>query len=382
MPKRRIAVIGAGPGGLTAALSAAKLGYEVTLFEQSEQLKGPGGSWVINPNGLQVLEALELKSELASCLQPISKLTLENPQGKTLVEARYDCAAAACIEVLEKLFAACEKNGVKILLGHKLTELKPQSDCSGLQFANGFQANTEILVGADGIHSQIRKCSNLQARLDELTHAYVKGVLPLAPRYLASRDIWTSDGRRFGIDPLPGGRCGFYASIPRHANLQELRGQTISQWIGSWADCGSDVRAVLDAVESWAAVVYDRPYTAHVARWTSDRSVLVGDAAHAQAPNLGQGANSAMVDALVFTRLLAKLDDPKLAGKEYQRIRSKFVSRTQAFASILSFLESSTKPASDLRNFVFMLGARSHLAEPIALRYLKGQNSLELDLLK
>ena len=137
------------------------------------------------------------------------------------------------------------------------------------------------------------------------------------------REIWLDDGRLFGIAPLAQGRTYFYCSAP----------------YGQWHETARDVRAmdrrlarraprsgeILGAVPDWTRVSYDELREVTVRRWWRGGCFLLGDAAHAMAPNLGQGANSAMVDALVLVRLLyAALDSGGShdeAGRRYEAVR-------------------------------------------------------------
>lgn len=309
MTTAKIAIVGAGPGGLVAALCAAKLGFETVVYDQVEKIAGPGGSWVLNPNGLRVLKALDLADAIAPIIAPASRIAVASATGTTLLEAQYSCASVACKDLLEVLLASAIASGVRVEFNQRLVHTTRQGSSVRLQLAGGSQTEANIVIGGDGIHSRVRQAdTGFHARVEPLRRSYLRGVVPVPAGREYSCDIWSRDGRRFGIDPLPGNRCGFYASIERHG-WSELKSGSLDNWKASWSDFGDDVMRVMNALSSWEDVTYDEPCNIENSSWSRPNTYLVGDAAHAQAPNAGQGANSAMVDSYIMMRLLHEHGD-------------------------------------------------------------------------
>src|SRR4029450_1953939 len=122
--------------------------------------------------------------------------------------------------------------------------------------------------------------------------------------------------------------------------------------LAAWTDGrrfdGPVVSNVLHHVRDWTDVNYDEPEQVRVTPWSSGRPFLIGDAAHAMTPNYGQGANAAMVDAVVLTALLARSmehqDSLTDVGAQYESIRREFVERTQSAAWRLSPLRQRSAP--------------------------------------
>jgi 2-polyprenyl-6-methoxyphenol hydroxylase-like FAD-dependent oxidoreductase len=135
--------------------------------------------------------------------------------------------------------------------------------------------------------------------------AYLRGVSECECDNAEVREIWGADGRRFGIAPLPEQRTYFYCWAPR-GRWQQLRSEDLAAWIDGWRLYGPVVSNVLHHVRDWTDVNYDEPEQVRVTPWSSGRTFLIGDAAHAMTSNYGQGANAAMVDAVVLTTLLAR----------------------------------------------------------------------------
>lgn len=183
------------------------------------------------------------------------------------------------------------------------------------------------------------------------------------------REIWSPDGRLFGIAPLPGDRAYFYCSVPL-ARWQGILQGHLEAWIGSWDGLGPDVAAVLKAVPDWERVNYDELHEIRLERWYRGPVFVVGDAAHAMTPYLGQGANCAMVDSLVVMQLLARAvrkgEDLKGVGRTYESLRRSFVSRIQTMSRRQGVLATASfAPARFLRNLLLPLTLKvSWLSRP------------------
>jgi len=365
-----------------AALTAAGLGFEVVLFEQAEKVAGPGGSWVLNPNGLRVLEALSLMADVAPKMVPSTRVSLESTTGTTLLQAQYSCATIACAQLLETLLSVASQRAIKINLAHRLVEVQQQPNCIDLGFENGSGYAADVVIGGDGIHSRVRQESQINAHMQPLARSYLRGVVPVPAGRSYPCERWSRDGRRFGIDPLTEDRCGFYASIPR-GSWGKLRDRSFSEWQETWEDFGEDVSRVIKCLSGWEEVSYDEPFHLTNSSWSASGNFLVGDAAHAQAPNVGQGANSAMVDSLVLIRLLHQMDNVEMVQKQYEKIRRNFVSRTQRLAQLLSWLESWSSPiATATRDASLRTANRSSLLQRWTKQYLAGSNRLEEHMLQ
>ena len=174
-----------------------------------------------------------------------------------------------------------------------------------LGLAHGASERAAIVLACDGAGSPTRASLRLPARRRPLGRAYLRGVADLGWQQPQIRELWYRDGRLFGMAPLPGARTYFWCTAPRGCWPQTLHGG-LEAWIASWAGCHPTPPAILEAVGDWSRVNYDEPLQVQARQWSRAPVFLVGDAAHPLTPYLGQGANSALVDALVLTRLLAQ----------------------------------------------------------------------------
>jgi salicylate hydroxylase len=337
-----IAIVGAGPAGLTAALALRRLGLEVTAFEQAEDYKRIGGGIVLHDNGQQVLAALGLLDSFRPHLQPCPVIAAELCEGRVLGSVefgrfspplRHLPAIVLRYELQEHLLAAARANGVEVRFGHRVVAASAAGEAVVLRFADGAKKRADIVLACDGAGSATRTSLRLPARRRRLRRAYLRGVADIGWQQPRIRELWHPDGRIFGVAPLPGARTYFYCTAPLGRWPQTLHGG-LEAWIASWAGCHPTPPAILRAVRDWSRVNYDEPVEVQARRWYRMPVFLVGDAAHAMTPYLGQGANSALVDALVLSRLLAQElhghGDLAAVGRRYEGIRGRFTRMVQA----------------------------------------------------
>jgi 2-polyprenyl-6-methoxyphenol hydroxylase-like FAD-dependent oxidoreductase len=360
----RLAVVGAGPAGLIAAITARKLGLEVAVFEQAADFKPVGGGLMVHSNGLRVLDCLGLLDEMRPVLRFTQVAAVELPGGRRLATFDYRkldipqnrMAAVMRYALQDHLLNAAVREGADVRFGHRCEAIAFEAEAARLRFGNGDDHFCEVVIASDGIHSRARESAGLPARRRPIAEAYLRGVAELRTDCDTIREIWGPDGRRFGICPLAGDRTYFFCSVA-FGGWQDILERGLEGWVESWASFGKEVAALLAAVPDWRQVNYSELQEVELRRWYRPPVFVVGDAAHAMTPNLGQGANSAMVDSLVLMQLLARAlaegGDLEEAGKNYQGLRWTFVARTQRAARQTGMMAGWTAaPVRALRNLL------------------------------
>jgi 2-polyprenyl-6-methoxyphenol hydroxylase-like FAD-dependent oxidoreductase len=337
-----LAIVGGGPAGLVAALAARRSGIEATVFEQARDFRRVGGGIALHSNGLRVLEALGVLPMLGPRMRPFRTMTIERvgsgplasidvgaldvPHNRVAILARYELQQA----LLEAVIAA----GVPVSFERRCEGAAWEAGRVALRFSTGIERGFDAVVAADGIHSRLRASAALSCRQRSLGWASLRGVVELPHAVDSVRELWGADGRIFGIAPLPGTHAYFYCTAPFGGWGEMVSQGRVAEWIDSWRAYGPEVSELLRAVSDWQRVVYDEIGEVRVRRWYRTPLFLVGDAAHAMAPNLGQGANSAMVDALLLVHLLADAERAGSGvdgvGPRYQKLRRRFVTRVQS----------------------------------------------------
>ncbi len=328
----RIGIVGGGPAGLVAALAARQQGFEATVFEQASDFRRVGGGIALQSNGMRVLDALGVLPALRPRLRPFRVVTIERAGRGPLLRLDFsritvphnEAAMLLRYELQETLRMAVQQAGVPVRFDSRCVRVAGPE----VHLADGAAHAFDVVIAADGIHSAVRTSLGLRARTRAVGEAALRGVAEIALQSGEVRELWGADGRLFGIGPLPGERTYFYCSAPR-GRWQETLAGGLSAWIESWRPFGPEAPALLRAVPDWSRVSYDELREVRVPSWYRGPVFLIGDAAHAMTPNLGQGANSAMVDALVLVRLLAETPVLADAGRRYEAVRRRFVTTTQ-----------------------------------------------------
>jgi len=342
-----VAVIGGGIGGLSAALSLLQAGFDVHVYERAAVLSEVGAGIQISPNASRVLHGLGLGDELARMgVRPLAfhqrrwddgRTLLRAPLGDTMVEAfgfpHYQTHRA---DLLATLVAALPRE--RLHVGHRFRGLVDHGDRVEMAFENGTVADVDVLVGADGIHSDVR--SALFGPEDPVFTgcAAYRGLVPAERlRHLeleVTAQIWMGPGAHF---------VHYFVQRRRLVNFVAIFEQ--ESWTReSWTDRG-EVAGALAAFEGWHPqlheivravdetfiwALFDRP---PLPRWSRGRATLLGDACHAMLPFMAQGAAQGLEDGATLTACLLDADDVPGALRRYEALRLPRASRIQALST-------------------------------------------------
>ena len=177
-------------------------------------------------------------------------------------------------------------------------------------------------------------------------------------------EAWTPAGL-FGSFPVPGGTY-VYASAGSRECRRAVEHEDLASFRAAWARSYAASAPVLDSVARWSDLLVNRVQTVHCPEWANGRLVLLGDAAHAMPPNLGQGANSALVDAAVLLDELRRRDDLPAALAAYEARRQRAVRRVAQASARLGRLAELTSPV--------LRGLRDGVLMPLAQRLTSGRD--------
>ncbi len=316
----RVIVIGAGIGGLTAALTLRRAGLDTVIYEQARELREVGAGIQLSPNATRVLLRLGLDDALRrDGVRPIAGQFRRWDDGRVLSRAPLGDECERIFgapyyhfhraDLLTALASAVPQEIVH--LGHQCVGLESVSDSVAVRFYNGVTARGDVVIGADGIHSMIRReIVGDEAPLFSGSIAY-RGLVPatrLARHGLETNATgWLGPDRHFVHYFVSGRRYVNFVAIVPGGDWR------IESWTakGAVADALEEfdgwhpqVRAIIAAATAtnrWA--LYDRD---PLERWTAGRVALLGDAAHAMLPFMAQGAAQAIEDAAVIARCLAR----------------------------------------------------------------------------
>jgi salicylate hydroxylase len=336
---KRVIIVGGGIGGLTAALALLRRKIDVEVYEQSNQLKEIGAGIQISSNGSRVLFALGLEQSLAQ--------VQVRPEGRELrhwstgeVWKWFDLGDKSIERFgtphlmlhrgdLHNLLTSAVK-GLKpdaIRLGKRCIAISSSEASAEVRFEDGGTAAAAYVIGADGIHSQVRRCLFGPSKPVFTECIAWRGLIPMArlPSHLAKMvgTNWLGPHGNVLHYPVRRGELMNFVSLVERDDWQVESWSTEGtkeELKNDFRDWHSDVHLMIDEIETpykWAMMVRG-PMEA----WSKGRTTLLGDACHPTLPFLGQGGVMSIEDGYVLAACLDKyFDDASTAFSRYEDIR-------------------------------------------------------------
>ncbi|HEV2835826.1 MAG TPA: FAD-dependent monooxygenase, partial [Pyrinomonadaceae bacterium] len=210
----RIAIVGGGIGGLTTALALKEFGFEAEVYEQAPALLDVGAAIAIWPNALRVLERLGLADRILSHAGEMNEIRWLDHRGNLLNRLSIPRSVAVHRADLQStLLHVLPPAWLK--LGHSFVTYDDHKDKVIASFANGEEIEADILLGADGIHSQVRRRLLTDSEPVHRGYTVWRGISAAVPESLPAATAVEIHGRRkrFGIGPVGNGRVGWWASV-------------------------------------------------------------------------------------------------------------------------------------------------------------------------
>lgn len=340
---KKIAVIGGGIGGLFATKALLNKGFEVTNFEQASALSEVGAGVYLTPNGVRHLQGVGLGDAVAASGAlvgdrsryfredgtEISPVRVTDSSGSN---GSYGMHRADLINFL----ASSLPDGV-VNLGHRAKTFEQDESGAHVTFENGESVDADIVIAADGIHSTLRKhVWNESEPVFSGTSVY-RGLVPRELLDGWPEDewyMWLGPGKHFLTFPVRSGKLiNFVGFVPAEDLFKEswTAPGDADQLRADFAGWDPRIEALLSHVDHtfrWA--LYDRD---PIPTWSNGRLTLLGDAAHAMLPHLGQGANQSIEDGAALASILEAAGDriPE-ALAAYENLRRPRVAEVQSGA--------------------------------------------------
>lgn len=351
-----VAVIGAGTAGSAAALFLARAGHRVTVYERVAE-PGPVGAGIsLQPTGQAVLARLGLLEPILARAARIDRLHVVRHRGKTLVDLRYAAVEPRWFglglhrgTLFTTLFAAVRaESGVTLRLGAEVTAVRRDADGITALGPDGPRGRHDLVVVADGSVSELHASGGVPVR----TSVFRFGALWFVaddpgPRFTDELHQVVHGARRmYGV--LPTG-LGPDHDRPQVSLYWSLALDDHARWQADGLDAWkAEVRAFDPRIEPVLAQITDpgqvllaRYRDVRMRRWHGDRIVFIGDAAHATSPQLGNGANLALIDAWVLAETLAAVPELAAALPAYSRARAHHLRHYQRMSRLLTPLFQS-----------------------------------------
>ncbi len=323
-PRRRVIIVGGGIGGQVAARALGQRGHDVTLVERAPAFAPVGAGIVLAANAIAVIDALGVD------LRPVGALLdrMDTADAAGAVTSRLDLAAlrptvgpALTLHraELHAALAAALPPTVTLRLGAGVEGLA-RGAAPAVRLADGAQLRADLIIGADGLRSAVRAHLRGGEPLCSAGEACWRAVVP-APPAVTDRggavEHW-GRGCRFGVVPLSGARAYVFLTLARPSGLPDLEPTAMDAIFGAFGGAAAALWPALRAGRLLHHDLLEQP----THDWGAGAAWLLGDAAHAMTPNLGQGAGMAIEDAMALALALEAHAELEAAHAAYVAARA------------------------------------------------------------
>ncbi|HEY7262365.1 MAG TPA: FAD-dependent monooxygenase [Trebonia sp.] len=342
MGARSAVVVGGGIGGLTAAVALRQVGWRVTVLEQAAMFGEIGAGIILLSNGLRCLDAIGLGEAVRGSGLPMLALGMRTAAGRWL--SRFDGDGTAMEARMGTTSVVIHRAELHRILREALPAEALVAGVTTTGIIGGADGgpaevrfrhrdhdavlHADLVVGADGVHSWVRaqRWPDAPAPVYSGSTTWRAVTTPSSAAVTEMSLSW-GQGTEFGVMPIVDGRTYWYAAAnadegQRNTDeLRELRGQ-----FGSWHE---PIPAVLAYTAPEAVLRHDIYWLPRLDSYHRGSVVLLGDAAHAMTPNLGQGGGQALEDAIVLAAAVSNTSNVATALARYDHERR---ARTQAMS--------------------------------------------------
>jgi 2-polyprenyl-6-methoxyphenol hydroxylase-like FAD-dependent oxidoreductase len=399
----RVAVIGCGSAGPATALALARAGHEVVLYERSPTLAPVGAGLLLQPTGQWVLRELGLLEQALGYAGRVERLISETHAGRRLLDLRYTELGRGVVglgvhraTLLDLLVRAACAAGVELRLDAAIVRGERRGEAWWLESSrNAKEGPFELLVIANGAQSNLRAGIGLRFRARPYPWGALWTIVEDRERSFGGELYQVVDGVEKMVGfldtgsrsdaPAPAPLVSIFWSV-QTARVAEVRAR------GAGALRDEIVRLVPRAAPLLEGVVDMQHWTyagyldVRMRHWHGPGVVVLGDAAHAMSPQLGQGVNLALWDAWTLARCLAAERDIATALARYSALRRAHLRFYQRVTRWLTPLfQSSLRPAGWLRDLAFPALSRLPWVQQQMLRGMAGlklgflRRSIDLD---
>lgn len=339
----RVAVVGFGIAGAATATLLARSGHDVTLLERAAAVGPIGAGLLLQPSGQAVLGRMDVLGAILPHAAPIRELHAVRHDGRTLIRMPYSAFEPNCQAygvhrgvLFTALRDAVEATPTTVRLGCEIIGLSVRDDRAVLRTTTGDEHGPfDFVIAADGSRSAVRKLAGLRAFVMPYDHGALWATAPCPT--VRDKLYQVVRGTRYllGVLPIGDGRCSMYWGVPDR-DLAAVRARGLSALKAELTAYCPEVEELLGHITSMDQLVYTTYRHVWMPRWFNRHVLVLGDAAHAMSPHLGQGGSIALLDAWTLAHCLNTAADHHSAFRAYRRRRATHV----RYYSSLTFLLS------------------------------------------
>ena len=347
----RIGIAGGGIAGTAAATHLARAGHAVTLFERAPVLGPVGAGLLLQVSGQEALAELGLLESIAARSEPLSDLRALQVSGRTLIRLPYAAAdpnwhgyGVARGTLFSALLDACREAGAEVVPATPIERRERTPQGAVLLGPHGERHGPfDFVLGTDGARSELRRTSGLPYSCRPYGFGALWAVGPCAGVRGHLYQVVRGTRILVGILPMGEGRASFFWGDFQN-QIDTLRARGFAPWreeVLALCPAAAEIFEELKTFEQMAFVTYVR---VACPRWHDDSLLLLGDAAHAMSPHLGQGANLALADAASFAKALAATGDFTAACRRHEQVRRPAVDYLSNLSYLLTpFFQSGSR---------------------------------------
>jgi 2-polyprenyl-6-methoxyphenol hydroxylase-like FAD-dependent oxidoreductase len=318
----RILIVGGGIGGLSLATALHHQGFTPEIVERSQAWPAVGAGIALHANGVRVLRTLSLGEAIDRAAAIIPRWQFLDQQGDLLCETDLEefwhevgpCLGITRVRLQEILLTGAAR--VPHRLGVAVTDLIQHDDRLSVNFSDGSSGSYDLVVGADGIYSTVRRLAVSSASPGYAGTMAWRSVIPTRPPGVTNLMILLGDVCFFGIVPMGDGHTYGFGAVVSGRFDDPLAGR-LERFRHRFAGFGGPVPAYLGALDRDEQLHVGPIEWAEPDRWHNGRVVLIGDAAHAAPPHMGEGGSMAIEDAVVLAEVLRSVDTVEGALEAY-----------------------------------------------------------------
>ncbi len=333
--QKSIAIIGAGIGGLTLAIALHRKGINAIVYENASEMKFLGAGLTLAGNAIQSFKAIGLQNEVLAAGKILKRLFIKDHLGRVITTADAEYISAKLNIVNNFAVHRADLHQVllqqlpeeKLVLGKRAIDFQQYNDRVLVTFADGTSVDADYVIASDGIHSIFRRKLVQKSQPRYAGYTAWRAVIDQSATALnldETSESW-GRGKRFGIVPLTNNRIYWFATMNTSAKNERLKNYTPQDLAKEFEDFHLPIPQIIEETKSeqliWSDIIDLEP----LKKFAFCRVVLMGDAAHATTPNMGQGACMAIEDAAI---LAICMDEEKQVEKAFMNFEKRRISRT------------------------------------------------------
>ena len=389
MNTKRVAIVGSGTAGAATALFLSRLGHEVTLFEKVEHPAAIGAGIMLQPSGMRVLQELGLENDILQLGAIVERLHATTSRGKVVLDLHYRDLAKEHYGVglhrgvlFQTLYNAVQAQPINIETGADISEIteNERGECSLISSDRRKFTGFQLAVIAAGARTNLRKAVGIPHTAKE----YPWGALwfvaennnEITPKVLRQY----LEGTHTMLGFLPTGRehhektrlTSLFWSI-KADQVDSFRAQGLSHWKNNVLKLAPHAEPILDQVRSIDQLLFAPYFDVVMRRPFQGNVIFLGDAAHATSPQLGQGCNLALIDAMTFANAMTQSNEIQSALKLYaDRRRGQLQYYQWATRFLTPFFQSDSRTLGWIRDLTMGLSCKAPVISKLMISTMCG----------